>query len=109
MEHRDHQHGDGLAEVEHAHDARVREQLPRLAQVSVGHARLAAIPPAGQQRTGVRDDNRVVIDIHHPGLVADLAQHLARGPPRGDTGTDIEELGDALTGQETHRAAEKLR
>jgi hypothetical protein len=51
----------------------------------------------GQQRTGVREHDRVVVHIRDPCLRVHLLGDLVRGPHRRDARTDVQELGDALT------------
>jgi hypothetical protein len=63
---------------------------------------------AGQQRAGVREDDRVVVHVDDPGLRRDRLGDLV-GAARGrDAGADVEELPDPrLAGEVTDGPAEK--
>jgi hypothetical protein len=78
-----------------------------VAEVSVdvlGGARLAAV----QQRAGVSEDHRVVVDVHDAGLRRDGLGDLVGVARRRDAGADVEELADArLPGEVPDHAAEE--
>ncbi len=58
---------------------------------------------AGQQRAGVHQHDRVVVDVDDPAGRIDPLRHLVRVVHGGQTGPDVQELPDALPlGQMTH-------
>ena len=63
---------------------------------------------ADQQRAGVGQHHRVVVDVDHAAAGRDVLRDLV-GVVRGrDAGADVEELADArLPGQVTHRAGQE--
>jgi hypothetical protein len=73
-------------------------------QVRVDHGRLLAVR---EQRTRVRDDDRVVVDVYDPRLMPQVAQHFAGASRRRDPRSDVEELANPLARQKAHRAAEE--
>ena len=73
--------------------------------VEVGRLALRA---AGQQRAGVREHDRVVVDVDHPRLGGDGLRHLVGVVRRRQAGADVEELADALARRQVaHRAGEE--
>jgi hypothetical protein len=104
---RDQDQRDGLAEVEHlAHHGRGQDGFG-IAQVGVD----VGGPPfrrRGEQGAGVREHERVVVDVHDAGrrrgFLGDLVDVVRGGQP----GTDVEELPDAgFGGQVPDGAAEE--
>src|SRR5439155_19384220 len=87
--------GDRLAEVQGA--GRLLEDLVRVPQVGV-EVRGDALRAAGQQRAGVRQDQRVVVDVDDAALRRDGLGHLVRVAGRGQPGAEVEELPDARVG-----------
>jgi PAS domain S-box-containing protein len=97
--------GDRLAEV---------ELLGGLSQDPAGIAGVGldvgggALGGAGQQRPGVREDDRVVVHVDDPGFRRDLLGDLVRVIGGGQAGPDIQELPDpGLTGQVLHGPAQE--
>jgi hypothetical protein len=83
------------------------EDLVRLPQVGVEVGR-HPFRPAGQQRAGVREHQRVVVDVDHAGLRRDGLGDLVRVGRGGQPGADVEELADpGRIGQVVHAAAEE--
>jgi len=65
-------------------------------------------PAAGQQRAGVRQDQRVTVHVHHPRLGGDGLGHLVGTAGGRQARADIQELPDhALPGQVANRAGEE--
>ena len=69
----DEQRGDGLVEVDQPLDLGAAEDA-----VGVAHVRLddGGVGVLLQQRAAVRQDDGVVVDVHHPGLRVDLLGDL---------------------------------
>jgi hypothetical protein len=64
--------------------------------------------PAGEQRTGVGQNHRIVVRVHDPAFPRDLLRHLMHAARRGQAGADIQELADArLAGQVAHRPGQE--
>ena len=96
---------DRLAEVQGA--GRLLEDLVRVPQVGV-EVRGDALRAAGQQRAGVRQHQRVVVDVDDAALRRDGLGHLVGVAGRGQPGAEVEELPDArLGGQVAHAAGEE--
>ena len=62
---------------------------------------------AGQERAGVGQDDRVVVDIHHPRVRPDGRGDLMGVLRGGQARADVQELPHPGTGHETDRAAEE--
>jgi hypothetical protein len=96
---------DRLAEVQRL--GCPREDRVRVAGVGVqvggpafGHGR--------QQRAGVGEHDRVVVDVHDPGVGRDALSHLVGVVRRRDASADVQELPDpGLIRQESHHPAEE--
>jgi hypothetical protein len=77
------------------------------ASVSVD-ARGGALGGTGEQGTRVREHDRVVVDVDHPGRRGDRLGDLVHVRAGGDAGADVQELPDPrVLGQEGNRAAHK--
>jgi hypothetical protein len=97
-------------------------QIQGLAQIGIGEAPLrvaqvgvdvggGSLGGAGQQRAGVDEHDRVVVDVHHARGGIDALGHLVQVGAGGDPGPDVEELADpGLLGQvpPDSRSAAKL-
>jgi len=88
---RDQQNRDRLIEAEHRADPRVPGDRVRIAQVAVDD-RGAGHPM--QHVARVRDDHRVVVDVHHAAVRRLRARHLVHVAHRRQAGPDVEELPD---------------
>jgi hypothetical protein len=106
VQHRDQQHRDRPPEVEVRADLRHREQLRRAAQVGPDHDGDAGL---GERGIAMRDHDRVVVHVGHPGGRVDLLGDLVHSVPGGQPDPEVEELVDAgLVGEEPHRAPDEL-
>ena len=96
-------------------DRPVRSRVPRpLPRIAAGVVQVRvdvvgrALAGAGQQRPGVGEDQRVVVDVDDPGVGGDPLGDLVGVVRGGQAGADVEELPDAgLAGQVAHGAAEE--
>jgi hypothetical protein len=99
---------DGLGEVECLADRGIREDLLRLAQVCLD-IRGAAVRRRRQQRTGVGEDERVVVGVNDAASGCDRLGYLMGVTRARQPSADVKELSDArLAGQVAHRSREKL-
>lgn len=65
-------------------------------------------PAAGQQRAGVGQHDRIIVDVDHLRGGHQLLRHLVQVGGRRDTGADVEELIDpGPAGQMAHRAMQE--
>jgi hypothetical protein len=101
---REHQHGDGFAEIDEAPGA--LENLPGIAQVGLDHRhpRRSAFHP----RLGVADDDMVVVHVHNAGIRGGGLRYLVHVFLGGQTGADVEELADSRVRQDPHDPGEEL-
>ena len=107
MQQRDQHQRDRLGQVEGGPDSRVAEDLLRLAQVRV-EVRAHPIRVAGQQGPGVRQHDRVVVHVDHPGFRRDALRDLVHVAGAGQAGADVQELPDpGLGGQVPHGPVEE--
>src|SRR5690606_26850369 len=96
---------DGLVEVERP--AGLGEDPLGFAYVGVDVAG-GALRAAGQQRAGVGEDERVVVDVDDAGVGRGALRHLVGVVDGRQAGADVEELPDAdLAGQVPDRAGEE--
>jgi hypothetical protein len=62
-----------------------------------------------EQRPGVREDKRIVVDIDDPGIWGDPLRDLMRIVVAGQPGTDVKELADpSLAGQVTNHPGDEM-
>src|SRR5216683_1844131 len=95
---------DRLAEVQRV--GRGAEDLSRVPQISVYVGSVARA--TRQQRTGVREHDRIVVHVHDPGLRGHPLRDLVRVVHRRDSRADVKELPDpGLRRQVAHRPAEE--
>src|SRR5690606_33097741 len=93
-------HGDRLLEVEDP--LRAPEDAVDVADVGLEAGGLP-LGRADGQRPGVREHERVVVDVDDPALRGDPLRHLVGVVRRREPGADVEELADAgLARQELH-------
>ena len=82
---------------------RVSEDGRRVSQVSLDGSH--GVP--GQQRLGMRDDDGVIVHVHHPaGRIGSLGDLMSVLGGR-QAGPDVEVLPDALPGQPGHGTSEE--
>ena len=94
-----------LAEVQDGR--RPVQDQPGIAQVGL-YVVGRALRGAPQQGLRVQQDDRVVVDVDHPGIRGFPLGHLVRVVAGGDPGADVQELADAgLGGQVPGRPAEE--
>lgn len=98
----DEEQGHGPVQVEEFADLGCREDLPGLAQVG-GHDSRAVV--AVEDGPAVRDGDRVVVDVHDARFGVGRLGHFVDVAESGDSGSDVQELGDALLDRVTHRPA----
>jgi hypothetical protein len=102
LQDRHQQHGDRLAEVQHLR--RASEDLAGVAGVGVN---VLGSPGrvAGEQRPGMNENDRVIVDVDDPAPRRHRLSHLVRVIRRRNAGADVQELPDpCLCGQEPHHA-----
>ncbi len=88
--------------------AGVGEDRVRVAQIRVRVGR-PAFRTAGQQRTGVGEDHRVVVDVHDPGVRATPCAISCTFGRVGEAGADVEELAQPhVTRQVQHRTPHEV-
>jgi acyl-CoA dehydrogenase len=105
MEHRGHDNGHRLGQVDHGAHPRIGEHGLRLGQVRPhGGEPLAA----GKQRLPVNHRHRVDVHVAHPGVRDYLSHRLVHGRVRGQPGAEVEELADAGSGRAGRRCADEL-
>jgi len=104
MQHSHQQHRQRLAEIDELTRTGMIQDCLRIPQVSLDYDGI----PAGLEGTGVGQDHRIVVDVHHPGTGVDVQgdlMHIALG---GQPGADVHELGDpGLGGQVTDGPAQE--
>ena len=102
---RDQHDRDRLAEVQRGRRrGNDRVRVPQV-RVEVGARALRAAP---QQRPGVGQHDRVVVDVDDPAVRRDALRDLVGVVGGGDPGADVQELPDSgLPGQEADRAGEE--
>jgi acyl-CoA dehydrogenase len=105
MEHRGHDDGDRLGQVDHGPHPRIREHGLRLGQVRP-HRGQPLTP--GKQRLPVNHRHRVDVHVAHPGVRDDLSHRLVHRRVRGQPGPEVEELADARFGRAGRRRADEL-
>lgn len=93
---RHHGEGDRLTEVQGL--ARRRQDLPRFLHVGLD-VRGTPLRGAVQKRLGVSEDDRIVVGVHHAGVGGDGLDDLVKVRGGRNSGTDVEELTDALSRQ----------
>ena len=95
----------GRREVERL--GRLPQDRLRVVQVPVDVAG-RALRVAPQQLVGVGQHDRVLVDVHDPGVGRVPLRHLVHVVFLGDAGADVEELGDPGVAREVpHHAAER--
>jgi acyl-CoA dehydrogenase len=105
MEHRGHDDGHRLGQVDHGAHPRIGEHGLRLGQVRQHGGQPLA---AGEQRLPVSHRHRVYVHVAHPGVRVYLAHRLVHGRVRGQPGAEVEELADARGGRPGRRRADEL-
>ena len=105
MEHRGHDDGHRLGQVDHGLHPRIREHGLRLGQVRPHSGQPLA---AGEQRLPVNHRHRVYVHVAHPGAGVNLPHRLVHGRVRGQPGAEVEKLADARGGRARCRRADEL-
>lgn len=98
------QHPHRTAEVDRPQHGGIAQDRLRPAQIALDDGRAAL---ALQQRAGVHQHHRIVVDVDHPGAGIDPLRDLVHVARPRQAGAEVEELGDAAPGQMAHRPAEK--
>lgn len=101
---RDHQHGDGLIEVDQFLHLRRGQHLGRASDVRVHDVRVRIV---GEQRGTVRHGDRITVHVHHPGSRASRLRHLVDVALGRDARSEVDELPHPGVDQETHGPPEK--
>ena len=91
MQYREQEHRDRAAEVQVAPDDRIGEQRGGLAQVTADGDAAVGL---GEQGIGMRDDDRVVVDVGDASPVADLPGYLVDRTLGRQADADVQELAD---------------
>ncbi len=105
MQDRQKQDGDGLGEVQRP--GRLPQDVFGVVQIGLKVV-AGTLVGAGEQRTGVRQDERVVIDVHNPGPRIDPLGDLMSAVGCGEPGADVDELVNAVAlAHVAHRAGEE--
>jgi len=98
------QHADGLGQVDEAGQDRIGDDRRRVPQVARHRDDPGAARP---QAAGVRDDDRVVVDVGDTGARQHGFGRLVRAGAGRQAGADVDELADAATRRVPDRPGEE--